>query len=65
MIGRGLIANPALAREIKGGDPLQLEELKAFHDEEKVLKAIRRSKNFSEYRTAAEKVWSSKERWGS
>ena len=32
MMGRGLIANPALAREIRGGGPLRKEELKAFHD---------------------------------
>ena len=32
MIGRGLIANPALARELKGGPPLQMEELRLFHD---------------------------------
>ena len=32
MIGRGLIANPALARELKGGAPLQIEELRLFHD---------------------------------
>ena len=90
MIGRGLIANPALAREIKGGEPLRLDELKAFHDdlfdgyteimagerdvlfkmkdlwtymsqmfqeEETVLKRIRRSKDFSEYRVAVGKAW--------
>ena len=33
MIGRGLIADPALAREIKGGEPLNAEELKQFHEE--------------------------------
>ncbi len=33
MIGRGLIENPALARELKGGLPAQIEEVKAFHDE--------------------------------
>lgn len=32
MIGRGLIANPALARELKGGAPLQKAELRQFHD---------------------------------
>ena len=32
MLGRGLIANPALARELKGGPPLQIEELRLFHD---------------------------------
>ncbi len=90
MIGRGLIANPALAREIKGGEPLRIDELKSFHDEifdgyteimagerdvlfkmkdlwtymsrmfndrEAVLKRIRRSKDFSEYRVAVDKAW--------
>ena len=33
MIGRGEIANPALARMIKGGNALSREELKAFLDE--------------------------------
>ena len=33
MIGRGLIANPALAREIRGGDPLDAASLRAFHDD--------------------------------
>lgn len=32
MIGRGLVGNPALVREIRGGDSLTLEELKLFHD---------------------------------
>lgn len=32
MLGRGLVANPALAREICGGKPLQKEELRQFHD---------------------------------
>lgn len=32
MLGRGLIANPALARTLAGGPPLALEELRAFHD---------------------------------
>lgn len=32
MIGRGLLANPALAREIRGGEGLAREELKRFHD---------------------------------
>ncbi len=32
MLGRGLIANPALARELKGGAPLQKAELREFHD---------------------------------
>ncbi len=32
MIGRGAIKNPALFREIKGGEPLKTEELVAFSD---------------------------------
>lgn len=32
MIGRGLLANPALVREIHGGEPLKKEELRSFHD---------------------------------
>ncbi len=32
MLGRGLIANPALAREIQGGAPLTIEEMRAYHD---------------------------------
>ena len=32
MIGRGLIADPALARELKGGSPLQKKELQQFHE---------------------------------
>lgn len=32
MLGRGVIANPALAREIKIGNALTKEELKRFHD---------------------------------
>lgn len=32
MIGRGLIANPALERELRGGERLKREELKFFHD---------------------------------
>lgn len=32
MLGRGLIADPALARELSGGAPLQKEELRRFHD---------------------------------
>lgn len=33
MLGRGFITNPALAREIKGGEKLTAKELRAFHDE--------------------------------
>lgn len=32
MLGRGILANPALAREIRGGKPLETQELSAFHD---------------------------------
>lgn len=32
MIGRGLVANPALARQIKGGGAATVEELRMFHD---------------------------------
>lgn len=33
MIGRGLLKNPALAREIQGGSPLTKEEVRRYHDE--------------------------------
>lgn len=33
MLGRGLIANPALAREYAGGTPLEKDELRAFTDD--------------------------------
>ncbi len=39
MLGRGLIANPALAREISGGKPLEKAELRRFHDT--VFEALR------------------------
>lgn len=32
MIGRGFISNPALAREISGGEPLKADELKIYLD---------------------------------
>lgn len=32
MLGRGLVANPALARVLKGGKAATREELKSFHD---------------------------------
>lgn len=32
MLGRGLASNPALAREAAGGQPLQVSEIRAFHD---------------------------------
>ena len=31
MIGRGLLRNPALVREIRGGERLQMHELVSFH----------------------------------
>lgn len=33
MLGRGLLANPALAREIRGGEALTKEELRRFHND--------------------------------
>lgn len=33
MIGRGLLINPALLRQIRGGKPATREELTAYHDE--------------------------------
>ena len=32
MFGRGLLTNPALLREVKGGAPLTLEDLISYHD---------------------------------
>lgn len=32
MLGRGLVANPAMARVLAGGDPLRKEELIHYHD---------------------------------
>jgi len=32
MLGRGLVANPALARQIGGGAPASVDELRSFHD---------------------------------
>ena len=32
MIGRGLVSNPALGREVMGGAPLSREDLVSFHD---------------------------------
>ena len=32
MLGRGLVADPALVRELRGGEPLGKKELRAFHD---------------------------------
>lgn len=33
MLGRGLIANPGLAEELRGGSPADKERLRAFHDQ--------------------------------
>lgn len=33
MAGRGLVYNPALGRQLQGGEPLTPEELRAFHDQ--------------------------------
>ena len=33
MAGRGLVYNPALGRQLQGGEPLTAEELRAFHDQ--------------------------------
>lgn len=32
MLGRGIVANPALARALSGGEPLRCQELELFHD---------------------------------
>lgn len=32
MLGRGLVADPSLARQLRGGPPLSGEELRQFHD---------------------------------
>ena len=32
MLGRGLLTNPALARQVAGGAPLTVGEIRAFHD---------------------------------
>lgn len=39
MLGRGLIANPALGRQLQGGAPLEKGELRTFHD--RLLEAYR------------------------
>lgn len=33
MLGRGLVANPALGRKLRGGAELMMEELRSFHDD--------------------------------
>lgn len=85
MLGRGLISNPALARELKGGKPLEKAELEKFHsllyrgyledfggdknalfklkelwfywgkqfkEPEKLLKKIKKARDFTEYEIA-------------
>ena len=32
MVGRGIVANPALIRQLQGGAPASAQELRAFHD---------------------------------
>ena len=32
MLGRGIVANPGLVREIKSGEEISREELKRYHD---------------------------------
>ena len=32
MLGRGAVTNPALFRELRGGEALNVKELQAFHD---------------------------------
>lgn len=39
MLGRGILANPALCRELRGGSPLTMGELERFHD--KLFEAYR------------------------
>lgn len=56
MIGRGLLANPALVREIKGGLPLQKEELFEFHN---ALFEVYAGLNFGEKNT----LFKMKELW--
>lgn len=56
MIGRGLLANPALIREIKGGPPLTMEELQSFHED--ILEHYRKL-DFGETNT----IYKMKELW--
>ncbi len=57
MIGRGLIGNPALAREYKGGEPLNPEEYRLFF--RNIYKIYRKELNADKY--ALDKM---KELWG-
>lgn len=47
MLGQGLLRNPALIRQAKGGPPPTVEELRAFHDElyHSYLEAFRSGRN--------------------
>lgn len=47
MLGRGLLRNPALVRQLKGGPPPNVKELQAFHDElyHSYLDAFRSERN--------------------
>ena len=47
MLGQGLLRNPALIRQAKGGPPPTAEELRAFHDElyHSYLEAFRSGRN--------------------
>lgn len=56
MLGRGLLANPALVRELKGGMPLSKEELRNFHDD---IFASYRTLDFGEKNT----IFKMKELW--
>lgn len=56
MIGRGLLANPALVREIRGGSPLSKDELLDFHDD---LFEVYSGLNFGEKNT----LFKMKELW--
>lgn len=56
MLGRGLLANPALARELRGGSGLTKEELRQFHDD--ILESYRQS-GFGERNT----LFKMKELW--
>ncbi|MBR2186824.1 MAG: diguanylate cyclase, partial [Lachnospiraceae bacterium] len=57
MIGRGLITDPALAREYKGGEPLDPEEFRLFF--RIIFKIYRSELNADKY--ALDKM---KELWG-
>ena len=56
MIGRGLVRNPSLINEIKGGIPADIKGLKAFHDE--VYEGYRR-----EFRNERNAMMRMKEIW--